>query len=67
MKTSNNDFYKNKNHCKHDTIIFEYLTFINFYITQFHAAIKSHFDEKINFKHSKKSAFKDIFSFAHHV
>ena len=47
--------------------IFEHLTLISFYITQLCTAIKSHFNEKINFKHSKKSALKDIFSLAHHV
>src|SRR5438045_1884841 len=47
--------------------IFECLALASFYITQLHAAVKSHFDEKTNFKHSKKSALKDIFSLAHHV
>ena len=47
--------------------IFECLTLVSFYIIQLCAAIKSYFDEKINFKHNKKSVLKDIFSLAHHV
>ena len=46
---------------------FEYLTLASFYITQLRAAVKSHFDEKTNSKHSKKSVFKDIFSLVYHI
>src|SRR5207247_955378 len=47
--------------------IFKCLAFVNFYIIQLCTAVKSYFDDKINFKHNKKLVLKDIFSFIYHV
>ncbi len=57
--------HKNSTHDVSKT--FGRLALASSYITQLRAAVESHFGEKTNSKHSKKSALKDIFSLAHHV